>query len=75
MKTFILFVLFFGSTECVDWCSLIAPDGRSYELGITRKWKSTDEGDVEFIMYNRAGKEWRFTFTAENIHSPKKYSD
>ena len=71
MNSFLLFVLFFGLTKCVDWCSLIAPDGRSHELGITRKWKSTGEGGVEFIMYNRAGKEWLFTFTAENIHSPK----
>ena len=61
MSSILFFVLLFASITCYDWCPIVAPDGKSFELGITRRWKSTDIDDVSFIMFNRNGKEWQFS--------------
>ena len=49
VNSIIIFCFFFAAIECEDWCSIVAPDGRSLELGITRRWKSTDEKDIRII--------------------------
>ena len=70
----IIFCFFFASIKCKDWCLLIAPDGNSRELGITRQWKSLDDGDVDLVMYNRVGNEWVFDIIAEKDYSPQNMS-
>ena len=71
MNTFMLFVLFFGLTNCEDWCPFITPNDTYEELGITRNWTGANEKDVDYVMYNRVGNEWLFNITGSGNYSPQ----
>ena len=70
MTLTLIFFIYLGLTKCEDWCSMVAPDGRFQELGITRNWKGGNENNNEFVMYNRVGYEWVFSFPSPASPNP-----
>ena len=60
MILFFVFTLSLTSISCEDWCSLIKPNGTYKGLGMYRYFEVQDKGIGSFLMYNRAGAEWKF---------------
>ena len=52
-----------GLSECQDWCSLIKTNGTHKGLGIYHRWYERDINKSEYVMFNRAGYEWKFEIT------------
>ena len=48
------------SMNCEDLCPHIQQNGTNKGLGIYHRFRSTDEKDADFVMFNGAGYEWRF---------------
>ena len=45
-----------------DWCPYIKPNGTYKGLAIYRRYRSLEEKESDFVMFNRAGDEWLFKF-------------
>ena len=70
MNSYLLFILFFGLSKCEDWCLVVTPNHKYEELSITRNWKGGNENNNEFVMYNRVGYEWVFSFPSPASPNP-----
>ena len=62
-SSILIIVLMVSMSECEDWCSLIKPNGSYKGLGIYHRWYERHEGKAEYVMFNRAGYEWKFEIT------------
>ena len=62
LRISLILILTSVSIDCENWCPYIKPNDTYKSLRMYYRFRN-DEGEADFVMYNRAGAEWLFNVT------------